>query len=137
MAEEQEIAPKKVRGPAKLAFLGRTESGKLPVTFLNGVAIGPNSTELSALVGRLGRDANLLPFDSLKWPKVDVEYKDRVLLEIKQHFDFPDECNKYVLKKLNAAWKDEKSDMKHEYFKPFASMEERLANCPPKLPEDQ
>ncbi|KAL2545443.1 Uncharacterized protein Fot_14676 [Forsythia ovata] len=83
MAEEREVAPRNVRGKAKLAFLGRTRVGKLSVSFRDGVAIGPNSTELSALAGRLGRDANLLPFHFLKWPLVDIEYKDRVMMEIK------------------------------------------------------
>ncbi|KAL2474316.1 Uncharacterized protein Adt_35052 [Abeliophyllum distichum] len=84
MAEEQEVAPSNVRGEAKLAFLGRIREGKLPVTFRDGVTIGPNSTELSVLARHLGRDANLLPFHFLKWPLVDVEYKDRVMMEIKR-----------------------------------------------------
>ncbi|KAL2549617.1 uncharacterized protein Fot_11147 [Forsythia ovata] len=137
MAEEQEDAHRNVRGKAKLAFLGRTRVGKLPVSFRDGVAIGPISTELSALAGRLGRDANLLPFHFLKWPLVDIDYKDRVIMEIKQHFDFPDECNKHVLKQLNAAWNDERADLKREYFIPFATREDRIANRPDKVPEDQ
>ncbi|KAL2538233.1 Uncharacterized protein Fot_19624 [Forsythia ovata] len=84
MAEEQEVDLRNVRGKAKLAFLGRTRVGKLLVTFRDGVAIGPNSTELSALAGRLGRDANLLLFHFLNWPLVDIEYKDRVMMEIKE-----------------------------------------------------
>ncbi|KAL2490078.1 uncharacterized protein Fot_43370 [Forsythia ovata] len=115
MAEEQEVAPRNVRGKAKLAFLGRTRVGKLSVSFRDGVAVGPNSTELSALAGRLGRDANLLPFHFLKWPLVDIEYKDRVMMEIK----------------------DEKGDLKREYFTPFVTREDRIANRPDKVPEDQ
>ncbi|KAL2488611.1 Uncharacterized protein Fot_41903 [Forsythia ovata] len=111
---------------AKLAFLERTRVGKLPVGFRDGVAIGLNSTELSALAGCLGRDANLLPFHFLKWLLVDIEYKDRVMMEIK-----------YVLKQLNAAWKDEKGDLKREYFIPFTTREDRIANRPDKVPEDQ
>ncbi|KAL2487316.1 Plant transposase (Ptta/En/Spm family) [Abeliophyllum distichum] len=122
---------------AKLAFLGRTRVGELPVSFRDGVTIGPNSAELSSLAGRLGRDANMLPFHFLKWPLVDIEYKDRVMMEIKQYFDFPDECNKYVLKQLNAAWKDEKTDLKREYFIPFATREDRIANRLDKVPKDQ
>ncbi|KAL2505975.1 Uncharacterized protein Adt_21596 [Abeliophyllum distichum] len=137
MAEEQEVAHRNVRGKAKLAFLGRTRVGKLPVSFRDGVAIGPNSTELSALAERLGSDVNLLPFHFLKWPLVDIEYKDRVMMEIKQHFDFPDECNKYDLKQLNASWKDEKGDLKREYFIPFATRKDRIANRPDKVLEDQ
>ncbi|KAL2545942.1 Uncharacterized protein Fot_15175 [Forsythia ovata] len=136
MVEEQEAAPRNVQGKAKLAFLGRTRVGKLSVSFQDGVAIGPNSTELSALAGRLGRDANLLPFHFLKWPLVDIEYKDRVMMEIKQHFDFSDECYKNVLKQLNAAWKDEKGDLKREYFTPFITREDRIANRPDKVSED-
>ncbi|KAL2542795.1 Plant transposase (Ptta/En/Spm family) [Abeliophyllum distichum] len=136
MAEEQ-VAPRNVRRKAKLAFLGRTRVGKLSVSFQDGVAIGPNSIELFALVGRLGRDANLLPFHFLKWPLVDIEHKDRVMIKIKQHFDFPDECNKYVLKQLNATWKDEKGDLKREYFISFATREDWIANRPDKVPKDQ
>ncbi|KAL2487350.1 Plant transposase (Ptta/En/Spm family) [Abeliophyllum distichum] len=47
------------------------------------------------------------------------------------------ECNKYVLKQLNAAWKDEKTDLKREYFIPFATREDRIANRLDKVPEDQ
>ncbi|KAL2456904.1 uncharacterized protein Fot_56614 [Forsythia ovata] len=116
MAEEQEVDLRNVRGKAKLAFLGRTRVGKLLVTFRDGVAIGPNSTELSALAGRLGRDANLLLFHFLNWPLVDIEYKDRVMMEIK---------------------KDENLDLKREYFTPFAIRKDQATNRPDKVPEDQ
>ncbi|KAL2513999.1 Uncharacterized protein Fot_27970 [Forsythia ovata] len=130
------VCTNKVKCPCvDFGVLGENTSGE--VSFRDGVAIGPNSTELSDLAGRLGRDANLLPFYFLNWPLVDIEYKDRVMMEIKQHFDFPDECNKYVLKQLNAAWKDEKGDLKREYFIPFATRKDRIANRPNKVPEDQ
>ncbi|KAL2531034.1 Uncharacterized protein Fot_23635 [Forsythia ovata] len=122
---------------SQVGVLGENTSGETPSYFRDGVVIGPNSTELFSLAGRLGRDANLLPFHFLKWPLVDIEYKNRVMMEIKQHFDFSYECNKHVLKQLNAPWKDEKRDMKREYFTPFATREERIANRPDKVPEDQ
>ncbi|KAL2501634.1 Uncharacterized protein Fot_35482 [Forsythia ovata] len=46
MAEELEVAPRNVRGKAKLAFLGRTRVGKLPVSFQDGVTIGPTQGDL-------------------------------------------------------------------------------------------
>ncbi|KAL2553129.1 Uncharacterized protein Fot_06748 [Forsythia ovata] len=59
------------------------------------------------------------------------------MMEIKQHFDFRDECNKYVLNQLNASWKDEKGDLKREYFTLFVTREDRIENRPDKVLEDQ
>ncbi|KAL2480523.1 Uncharacterized protein Adt_33489 [Abeliophyllum distichum] len=93
MTEEHEVALRNVREKAKLAFLGRTRMEKLPISFWDGVAIGPNSTELSALAGHLGRDTNLLPFHFLKLPLVDIEYKDRVMMKIKIQEDLEQDAH--------------------------------------------
>lgn len=89
-------------------------------------SIEGNSVTLTRYIGKKARNPLFLPLNYITWKEVLAGSKKTVLDIIKAKFIFTDEvetkkAEKWIMRKLNMAWKSYKNILKSTYYDPYPS----------------
>ncbi|KAG8478172.1 hypothetical protein CXB51_027922 [Gossypium anomalum] len=89
-----------------------------------GQPVGSEARLLAGYLGILARNASMLPINYESWHHMPDSNKnqERFALEV---------SDDYIKKALAKKWRDNKSNLKKQYFKKDISLEEKLRNVPP------
>ncbi|KAI3951532.1 hypothetical protein MKX01_018648, partial [Papaver californicum] len=131
--DPQPPATKKSRGVAKLNFLTKVEKyEQVAMEFFQREPVGPNTSKISAYCGELAQNGENFPFDIHDWSEMpDKEEKiEETIAELKNVFDYSDEINVWVAKKIHEKWKANKRKMKVHYYNEEKTEAQNRASCP-------
>ncbi|MCL7021785.1 hypothetical protein MKW94_012219 [Papaver nudicaule] len=138
--EPQPPATKKTRGGAKLNFLTKLKRGeKVPLEFSRSEPAGPNTSKISAHCAKLAQNGENFPFDINDWSEIpEKEEKiEEAIAELKTVFEYSDDINTWVEKKLHNKWKSNKRKMRLKHHDENKTVVQNIASCPDEVIDTQ
>lgn len=85
-------------------------------------------SEFKDFLGTLGRQS--VPLDCINWPRFPQQQKEELWSFVKTKYEIPEEGRTYTLRTIGAAWRQHKSRVKNDHYKPYNNDEDRLKNKP-------
>ncbi|MCL7052323.1 hypothetical protein MKW94_022406 [Papaver nudicaule] len=138
--EPQLPATKKTRGGAKLNFLTKLKRGeKVPLEFSRSEPAGPNTSKISAYCAKLAQNGENFPFDITDWSEIpEKEEKiEEPIAELKTVFEYSDDINTWVEKKLHDKSKSNKCKMRLKHHDENKTFVQNITSCPDEVIDTQ
>ncbi|CAH9085117.1 unnamed protein product [Cuscuta europaea] len=141
-ASSKVAGEKKHRGPTVMAAVHNRKFKEWPIVILNesGQPIGPTPAvvcEFNWFLGTVARDSKLAPLNYVTWHKVLQTKLDNMWNYVLEKYVVPTEGQRWVFATLNDLWPVHKPRLKQKHFYKYNTVEERWANRPKSVPNQQ
>ncbi|KAM7474577.1 hypothetical protein LguiB_021820 [Lonicera macranthoides] len=128
---------KKTRGPTRCHKVWNTEGHIYIDTNELGQPIGLEAPKLTNFLGTLARDGLMAPLTYVNWKSMPEANKEKMWQQVEMKFEINPRSKTWIMKSLSKKWKDWKSKLKADHYTPYATNEERLADCDKRVQPDQ